>query len=329
VTTGTIAGRRVLLVRMDGIGDALAMLPTALALRAAGHELGAVLSPRNRDLFAAGLFARTHLLVPDPARRHGSTADSFERARAEAAGAYDVAVICSEEPDAYRLPALAGIPARVGFWHAFEKPFKSLWQRSRCTRVIYRPAAWVDQPHEVEQLYALGVAAGLVEGAPPRDAAAGRAALSVDHVTPGEILAVQATRKLVPPGRDAAWTGRALRALPHGTRLLAHAGERALVEALARESGHAFDLFGSTGTWVRAIASAGRLVTPDSGAAHVAGSVGTPVVDIFPREHGERLAKQWHPWCAPYAVVLEPEESESAEDYGARLARAAEDVLRA
>ncbi|MDE2573506.1 MAG: glycosyltransferase family 9 protein [bacterium] len=312
---------RVLLVRMDGIGDALAMLPLALALREQGHELGAVLSARNRDLFAATLFARTHILIPDAARRHGSTRESFERARAEIAGAYDAALILSEEPDAYRLPALAAVRVRVGFWHALEKPFKSLWQRWRSTRVVYRPAAWVDQPHEVEQLYALGVAAGLVSGAPPHDLARTRAALRVDHVTRGDVAAVQATRKLIPSGRDVAWMGRALRALP-GVRLLVHQSERDLGEALARVCGHPLDPFGATPAWLRAIATARALIAPDSGAAHVAGSVGTPVVDIFPREHGERLIRQWHPWNAPYQPVFQPDESEPADVYGERLAAA-------
>jgi len=307
---------------MDGIGDALAMLPLALALRDAGCALGAVLSPRNLDLFASDLFERTHLLVPDASRLHGSTKESFERARAEVARAYDIALILSEEPDAYRLPALARIPTRIGFWHGFEKPFKSLWQRWRCTRVVYRPAAWVEQPHEVRQLFALGVAAGIVQGTPPRDVERSRAALGVDHVQRGDVVVVQATRKLIPPGHDVAWMGRALRALPRA-RLLVHASERALGEALSRESGHPYDPFGSAQPWLRAIAAARAIVTPDSGAAHVAGNVGTPVVDIFPRDHGERLAAQWHPWIAPHAIVFEPAGDETPEAYGARLAEAA------
>ncbi|TAM75218.1 lipopolysaccharide heptosyltransferase family protein [bacterium] len=322
VTSRSSQSARVLLVRMDGIGDALAVLPLALALRDAGCEVGAVLSPRNQDLFARGLFARVHVLVPDAVRPHGSTEASFEQVRREIPGSYDVALICSEEPDAYRLPAIAGIRTRIGFWNAFEKPFKSLWARWRCTRVVYRPAAWVEQPHEVRQLFALGVKAGLVRGEPPHDLTASREALSVDHVSRVDVVAVQATHKLIPPGRDATWMGRALSAIPKA-RLLAHTGELALGRQLAAASGHPCDPLGAKGQWLRAVAAAGVLITPDSGAAHVAGAVGTPVADIFPRQHGERLAKQWHPWNAPYRVVLEPAEDESAEAYGARLAQAA------
>jgi hypothetical protein len=39
----------VLLVRLDGIGDALVCAPLVAALRDAGHELGAVFSTRNRS----------------------------------------------------------------------------------------------------------------------------------------------------------------------------------------------------------------------------------------------------------------------------------------
>ncbi|TAM61525.1 lipopolysaccharide heptosyltransferase family protein [bacterium] len=326
MTTRTSSAVRVLLVRMDGIGDALAMLPLALGLRDTGCTLGAVLSPRNQDLFARDLFARVHVLVPDSTRLHGSTEESFERARAEISGNYDVALICSEEPDAYRLPALAGTPVRVGFWNAFEKPFKSLWTRWRCTRVVYRPAAWVEQPHEVRQLFALGVKAGLVRGEPAHALTASREALNVDHVSRVDVIAIQATRKLIPPGRDAAWMGEALRAVPKA-RLLAHTAELGLGRQLSAASGHPCDPLGAKGQWLRAVAAAGVLITPDSGAAHVAGAVGTPVADIFPREHGQRLATQWYPWNSPYRVILEPSEDESAAAYGARLLEAAAGLL--
>ena len=54
--------QRVAIVRVDGIGDALMLVPLVAALRDAGHELGAVLSTRNRDAFAPGTFARVHAL---------------------------------------------------------------------------------------------------------------------------------------------------------------------------------------------------------------------------------------------------------------------------
>ena len=45
---------RVLLVRLDGIGDALVCTPLILALRDAGHEVNLALSDRNAAVFAPG-----------------------------------------------------------------------------------------------------------------------------------------------------------------------------------------------------------------------------------------------------------------------------------
>jgi len=56
---------RVLLVRLDGIGDAAVCAPLLLALRDAGHEVGAALTTRNAGLFAPGalIFSFTEGLI--------------------------------------------------------------------------------------------------------------------------------------------------------------------------------------------------------------------------------------------------------------------------
>ncbi len=70
----------MLLVRLDGIGDALVCTPLIAALRAAGHELGLALSDRNADIFAPQTATATHVLerIPWPRARF----DAAHRARA-------------------------------------------------------------------------------------------------------------------------------------------------------------------------------------------------------------------------------------------------------
>ncbi len=89
---------------------------------------------------------------------HGSTPESRAAALAEVrARDYDVALIPSEEPDAYRFAADAGIRVRVGFTNGFEKPLKSLWARGLLTRALVRPAsARRARRNEVETLFELG-----------------------------------------------------------------------------------------------------------------------------------------------------------------------------
>jgi ADP-heptose:LPS heptosyltransferase len=45
-------------------------------------------------------------------------------------------------------------------------------------------------------------------------------------------------------------------------------------------------------------------VTPDCGALHVAGMVGTPVAAVFPpnRQFALQVAR-WAPWAAPHRIV--------------------------
>ena len=112
---------RVLLVRLDGIGDAAVCVPLIAALRDAGHEVGVALTTRNAGVFAPGAILAEHVLERIPWPAHGSTAQSTARANSEiTALKYDVALIASEEPEAYALAAQ--IPERVGFTTGWSAP---------------------------------------------------------------------------------------------------------------------------------------------------------------------------------------------------------------
>ncbi|MBV8749468.1 MAG: hypothetical protein JO103_07120, partial [Candidatus Eremiobacteraeota bacterium] len=161
---------RVLLVRLDGIGDAAVCVPLLAALRAAGHEVGVALTTRNAGVFAPLALLAEHVLDRIPWPAHGSTSESTARANAEiAAQRYDVALIASEEPEAFALAA--PIRERVGFTTGLARPFKTLWVRLRTTRTVRRSQrVGGEDAHEVEVLYRLG--AGLVrDPTPPADPA--------------------------------------------------------------------------------------------------------------------------------------------------------------
>ena len=51
---------RVLLVRLDGIGDAAVCTPLLVALLEAGHEVGIALTTRNAGLFAPHAIVAEH-----------------------------------------------------------------------------------------------------------------------------------------------------------------------------------------------------------------------------------------------------------------------------
>ncbi|HEY4439591.1 MAG TPA: glycosyltransferase family 9 protein [Candidatus Elarobacter sp.] len=288
---------RILLVRLDGIGDAAACVPLVAALREAGHDVGVAVTTRNAGLFDPGAILAEHVLERIPWPAHGSTPESTRRAEAEiAAQRYDVALIASEEPEAYALAA--AIPERVGFITGWARPLKTLWVRRRVTRAVSRAQTIGGEPqHEVEVLYRLG--AGLVrETAPPRDAARLRALLAGETPVPERRgIVLQAGPKWAETGVMPE-TQRAIAASlsPHGLRVVAAPHDAGGVRARLGVEPETFaDLRG----WIAALDAAAAVVTVDTGAAHVAGMLGVPVVDVFPDRDFAHQVRRWRPWAAP------------------------------
>jgi ADP-heptose:LPS heptosyltransferase len=319
----------VLLVRADGIGDALACAPLVAALRAAGHRVGAVLGTRNRDVFAPGAFDHVHVLERIPWPRHGSTPASRRSALAAARAArYDIALVASEEIDAYAFARDARIPERIGFINGWEKPLKSLRVGPLLlTRALVRPAsAERERHHEVVTLFRLG--RGLHrEPVPTRDLARLRPLVIGQRAVPHGRVVVQASAKFAAAGLDAAAFVAATRELEaRGLRPLVVGEDAAFANGIAEAAGVGVAAGLDVAAWKAVIAGARAVVTPDSGAAHVAGMLGVPCVDCF-APAGARAMARWTPWAAPFrAISLDPVRTPAQT--GARLAREAAELAR-
>jgi ADP-heptose:LPS heptosyltransferase len=309
----------VLLVRMDGIGDALVCAPLVAALRDAGHSLGAVLTTRNRQAFAERTFERVHTVERIPWPRHGSTAESRVRALFEIrSAAYDVALIVSEEPDAYLLPREAGIARRIGFVNGFAKPFKTLQYGASLSRAIVRSASREGaREHEVETIFRLG--AGLcAEAEPTRDVARLRPLVLDDEAPFHGKMVVQLSAKFAEAGLDAAAFAALTQAFVRGgDEPLCLCDDVAFADAVIARGGCASRVAASLPEWKAALAGARVVVTPDSGASHVAGMLGVPCVAILPPVIGAAHdLLRWKPWTAPSRTLVAVE---LAVPYGAHL----------
>lgn len=308
---------KILLVRLDGIGDALACTPLIAALRSAGHELGVALTRRNAAVFARSAFAWTHVLERNAWPAHGHAPSDVEATvtAAHAIG-YDIALVASEEPDAYAL-GMRCAPRRVGFVNGWEKPLKTVATRRLLTRAILRTAsAKRAREHEAETLFRLGE--GLhAEAQPTRDAARLRP-LIVDGAPEREPqqarIAVQLGPKWAAMGIELARVGEVvseLRAFAP-VRLLVSGEEAGEIRGLREflddpESIDATVFDGEEGmrAWKRAIAEARVLVTTDTGAAHLAGMTGTNCVDVFADVPWARAEiTRWAPWASPHACLV-------------------------
>jgi len=301
---------KVLLVRADGIGDALACAPLVAALRDAGHDVGAVLGTANHAIYARRAFSAVHVLERIPWPRHGSTATSRRAALAEVRAArYDLALVASEEIDAYAFARDARIARRVGYANGWEKPLKTLRIAALLTRVLVRPAsAERAREHEVATLFRLG--AGLcAESEPTRDPERLRPlVLDLPARAHGNVV-LQVSRKLAAAGLDAgAYVAIACDLIARGIGVVLAGDEADLLADVARASGAGLRGDLDVRGWKSLLGGARAVVSPDSGAAHVAGMLGVPCVDCFPPSPTTvHDVRRWHPWAASYrAHVLDP-----------------------
>ncbi len=317
---------RILLVRVDGVGDALACAPLVAALRDAGHELGAVLTPRNRDAFARRVFSHVHVVERTPWPRHGMTPESRERALSEARGvAYDAAFVASEEPDAYTFARDAGIPQRTGFINGWEKPFKTVRLRALLTRAIVRPASAARvREHEVETLFRLGD--GFHHETEPTRLLARLRPLVLDAEPERHgAIVVQLNAKFVGSGIDiAAFAAIARELSGRGHAVLAMTDDDIFGAAFAARAATPFVHPPNLGEWKALLAGARAIVTPDSGASHVAGMLGIPSVVLFPAgAQAPSDVARWRPWAAPARALI----VEDRSSVGERVARELESLL--
>jgi ADP-heptose:LPS heptosyltransferase len=320
---------KIVLIRVDAIGDALATTPLLSALRANGHAVGVVLANANAGIFDERALSWQHVLDRIAWPRHGSTAESYARTLTEMRGVhYDVALIASEELEAYRIAREAAIPARIGFQNGWQKPFKSMWVAAQCTQTIYRPA-WASRAteHEVVTLYKLGrqfVAAP----SPPRDRAVLAPLLLAEPGERGRATVVQLTPKWRASGVSDDALVATLRLLAtRELRAVAAASEREFAAAIAARASIGLEIFTVLAPWKIAVARAASIVTPDTGAAHLAGMLGTPCVDCFPFADFALREQRWAPWAAPYVALAFPP-STAVDAIASRIADAADEVMR-
>jgi lipopolysaccharide heptosyltransferase II len=304
--------RRILCVRLDSLGDVLMCTPAMRALRRAvpgrtltllGSPSGAAAQPYIPELDDAIAWAAPWVnagtVNADPQSHTGGLA----LVATLAARAFDAAVIFTTYTQS-ALPAallcqLAGIPLRLA--HCRENPYGLLTD-------------WIPDPeptslvrHEVQRQLALVQRVGCRNAEPglsfvprPADAAAARMRLSTAGVDPEQPWI------LLHPGASAAsrrypaahWA-QVLRLLAQDLQLpmvlTGSAAEAELVDGILFASAvPAVSLAGrlSLGELGAALHLAAVAVTNNTGPAHMAAAVGTPVVDLYALTNPQHTP--WH-----------------------------------
>jgi len=297
----------VLVIRLDAIGDALALTPLLAALREHGIATDLVLRGVNAHVFSSRA-ARAVYVAPFAMR--SSTRENkraiLEFGESLAPNGYTHVLVATEDPGGYRLAHAVGAPERIGFSNGWGKPLKSLWIRSLINHTVTRTAGLdARAPHECAVLFALGKPL-LGSEAPTRDASRLRPLVLEREVARGERIAFQVTDKWERLGIAFNDVVRAIGvARTCGVvRAIAPGSESVYAKRIAEAAGIEVECFDELEPWKEAIASAATLIAPDSGALHVAGMVATPSVAVFPpiRDIALQTAR-WAPWAAPAHIL--------------------------
>jgi ADP-heptose:LPS heptosyltransferase len=264
------------------------------ALVEVGHEVGIVSRQEHVGIFR-----------PDLIHAHGvaDIGDPLSILPEVRARAYDVALIATEKPYGYLLAHEASIPERIGFGNGLIKPFKGAWVRRLCTEIRQRGFSLFPR-HEVEILFDLGRGRHC-DTAPTFDEDRLRELFFRRRVPRRAVLAVQITEKWRSYGIYPAFLAFLMElAREAPLRLIGAAREEEFLAETEERSGIRVKRHQGMTSWIRSIASSRALLTPDTGAAHVAGMVGTSVIDVFPNGASRRFKHRWQPWASPIVVSL-------------------------
>ncbi len=283
---------RVLIIRLDAIGDALALVPLLGALKACAIPVDIVFSSVNSDALASPASINRYIGIDDP----GLTAATYSHI-----------LIATEDATAYNLARSLRAPHRIGFYNGWGKPLKSLWLRTLLTEPHYRSAGLDPHTqHEVEVLFALGRSL-LGEQARPSRNVEELTSLVIDKPMPADHrVAFQVTDKWERLGiafdqvLELAQRCRDIAPM----HWIAGSHEREYAQRFSAAIGCEITSFTSVIPWKATIAASRALVAPDSGAIHVAGMTGVPTVAVFaPQKYLTAQTARWAPWAAPHTII--------------------------
>lgn len=296
---------RILLVRTDRLGDVLMSLPVASAIRQAlpAARIWLLVRKELQTLLEGHRDFERVLALPEPANEGWQA--SFRLARWLRSFRFDAALILNPTRFFHLTCFLAGIPLRIGYrrkWGFFlnravadTKHLLSLHETeynlelTRLLGIEASPAGFTlpERPEARAQVLQLLSSEGVPQDARP-------VAIHPWTSNPAKGWPLEnfseAARRLVGEGRTVLLIGQQLRAgpflpIPPGVFNLCDKTSLRMLAELLR--------FCSV------------LVTNDSGPAHVAAAVGTPVIVVAPREH-ERQMQRWKPLGESNRVLLSP-----------------------
>ena len=334
--------KKILIIRLDGLGDTLLTLPLLDELKTCWPdcEITYMASLRGAPVFAADSRI-THLWTQELA--------NLSKAEKEALGekirsaAFDI-VFCLNEKF---WPAMwtwkSGAPVRLGFDPGWTQLPKTLLRRLTLTHRLPHPNDPARKSiHEVERYAALAAQAGCPSAVGPLRlevpaeakawATPALASLGIpDNAVP---IGLHLSAKWASEGWDSRTCLAVARAILDrfaAAFLIVTAGpgeERFFENAAAVLPPGRFHLFTDMelSHWAALTASCRALVSMDTGAVHLASAVATPVVVVFPERNFVHASSRWSPWQVPHRIIRRPAPA-SPDHFLTEICSALEDLL--
>jgi heptosyltransferase-2 len=301
--------RRILVVRLDRLGDVILSTPVAQALREHFPHafIAMMVRPPCREA-VEGHPALSEVLLYDKEGAERSVGGTLRFARRLRRYEFDTALVLHPSNRSHWVPWLAGIPVRIGY------------DRKQAWLLTHRIPHRKQEGMKHEALYALellelfGIRAGRPRPVIPVSAEAERRVeqlLAASGVAASDTLvAVHPSASCVSkrwmPERFAEVADRLIDR--HGVRICLVAGGADVPYARAVEQamrGAALNAAGSlsVGQLAALLRRAALLISNDSGPVHVAAAVGTPVVDIFGRNQQGLSPQRWGPLGEGHVIL--------------------------
>lgn len=276
--------RRIVVIRTDRVGDLLLSTPLLAGLRQGFPEahITALVAPYCQEVLA------TSSLVDEVTTELPQTP-------------CDLAIALAPRTESWKLAYRTGAPIRLGYAYT-DRPLARLASRFFLTeRELVRIKPPFQVPHEVVQLDLLARRLGLPSTL--------KFPLSIG-LTPGERsggLVFHLGDRWLAGGWSFDDVRSLLRRLREFGPLTVTAGPREAelvashglgLEGVELRAGQSF------AQWAETVAKADLLVSPDTGAVHLAAAVGTPVVVAYEASTYEHCSRQWAPWMVESRSVV-------------------------
>jgi heptosyltransferase-2 len=301
--------KRILVIRLDRLGDVILSLPVAQALRQRFPHafIAMMVAPACRDV-VEGHPALNEAICYDKALEHGGWRSTIRFARGLRRYRFDTALVLHPSNRSHWIPWLAGIPVRIGYRR------KSGWLLTHSSPHRKQEGSKHEAVYSLELLAPFGIEPTaprpIVPLHPDAVSRVDRLLSEASAGPAGRLVAIHPSASCVSkrwmPERFAQVADRLSREQALRVCLVAGAADAGWAQRVAdamQERPLNFAGALSVGELAALLARCALLISNDSGPVHVAAAVGTPVIDIFGRNQRGLSPLRWGPLGEGHVIL--------------------------